>query len=177
MNGINDFVLGGYPLPQTSVYYPNMGDFVNGGFPLPQTPVFFPASNGSLPKAPPMPRAAIAHGGAGPLSPSMNSLSGVRSDMIRGFSGLGRSDMIRGFSGLGGCGCGSPNQMVRGFSGMGALATTDFGLVNGDTIIPQASLPTFLQGDNWITGFPNVYTAGVVVIAAVMFMGGKKGRR
>lgn len=166
MNGMNDFVLGDYPLPYNPV---SMGDFVKGGFPLPFTSVIMPAANGSLPKAPPMPRAAIAHGGAGPLSPSMNPLNGV--------SGIGRSDMIRGFSGMGGCGCGSPNEMVRGFSGMGTLATTDFGLVNGDTIIPQVSLPTFLQGDNWISGFPNVYTAGVVVIGIVLFMGSKKGRR
>jgi hypothetical protein len=197
---LRDFVNGGYPLPWEPVFFPNgVGDFVNGSFPLPQTPVFFPSSGGSLPKAPSMPRSAIAHGAAGPASPSVNSLSGVSSlgmhDMIRGFSGvggcgcghpyemprgfsgLGMHDMIRGFSGVGGCGCGHPYEMARGFSGMGTLATTDFGLVNGDTIIPQASLPTFLQGDNWITGFPNVYTAGVVVIAAVMFMGGKKGRR
>jgi hypothetical protein len=170
MNGLRDFVNGSFPLPWEPVYFPTgVGDFVNGGYPLPQVPVFVPSSNGSLPKAPPMPRAAIAHGGAGPLSPSMNSLSGV--------SSLGRSDMIRGFSGVG-CGCGNPTDMVRGFSGMGTLATTDFGLINGDTIIPQASLPTFLQGDNWISGFPNVYTAGVVgAIAIAMMMGGKKGRR
>ena|ERR1700722_12670589 len=171
--GLRDFVNGGFPLPDGPVYIPGMGwmgggvaDFVNGGFPLPATPVYMPAANGSLPKAPPMPRAAIAHGGAGPLSPSMNALSG-----------MGRSDMIRGFSGVGGCGCGSPNEMVRGFSGMGLLATTDFGLVNGDTIIPQASLPAFLQGDNWVAGFPNLYTAIGVGIVAFMVMGGKKGRR
>jgi hypothetical protein len=171
--GLRDFVNGGFPLPHEPVYIPGMGwmgggiaDFVNGGFPLPATPVYMPAANGSLPKAPPMPRAAIAHGGAGPLSPSMNALSG-----------MGRSDMIRGFSGVGGCGCGSPNEMVRGFSGMGLLATTDFGLINGDTIIPQASLPTILQGDNWVSGIPNLYTAIGVGIVAFMVMGGKKGRR
>ena len=61
---------------------------------------------------------------------------------------------------------------------MGTLATTDFGLVNGDTIIPQASLPTFLQGDNWITGVPNLYTAmGGVVLALVVIASQKKGRR
>lgn len=174
--GLRDFVDGGFPLPQGPVYVPGMGwmggmaDFVPGGFPLPQNPVYMPAANGSLPKAPPMPRAAIAHGGAGPLSPSMNALSG-----------MGRSDMIRGFSGVGGCGCGSPNEMVRGFSGMGLL-TTDFGLVNGDTIIPQASLPAFLQGDSWISGIPNLYTAigaGVIFFMVEMSARGtiKRGRR
>jgi hypothetical protein len=157
MNGFGDFTNGGFPLPQGPVYYPGMGyvgDFVKGGFPLPMTSVYMPSSNGSLPKAPPMPRAAIAHGSSGPASPSLNGLRGV--------SGL------RGI----GCGCGP-----RGFGGMGTLATTDFGLVNGDTIIPQASLPSFLQGDNWISGLPNLYTAGVVVVGVFMFMGGKKGRR
>jgi hypothetical protein len=169
MNGLRDFVNGGFPLPWEPVFFPNgVGDFVNGGFPLPQVPVFFPSSAGSLPKAPSMPRAAIAHGSAGPASPTVNSLSGV--------SSLGMHDMIRGFSGVGGCGCGHPNEMVRGFSGMGTLAPTDFGLVNGDTIIPQASLPTFLQGDNWISGFPNVYTAGIGVVG-LFIMFAKKGRR
>jgi hypothetical protein len=160
--GLRDFVNGGFPLPHEPVYIPGMGwmgggiaDFVNGGFPLPATPVFMPAANGSLPKAPPMPRAAIAHGGAGPLSPSMNALSG-----------MGSVGSLRG------CGCGP-----RGFNGMGTLATTDFGLINGDTIIPQASLPTILQGDNWVSGIPNLYTAIGVGIVAFMVMGGKKGRR
>ena len=159
--GLRDFVNGGFPLPQGPVYIPGMGwmggmaDFVPGGFPLPATPVYMPAANGSLPKAPPMPRAAIAHGGAGPLSPSMNSLSGIGS-----------------IGGMGGCGCGP-----RGFNGMGTLATTDFGLINGDTIIPQASLPAFLQGDSWVAGFPNLYTAIGVGLVAFMVMGGKKGRR
>lgn len=166
---LGDFVNGQFPLPWTPVI--SMGEFVAGGFPLPQTPVFFPSANGSLPKAPDIPRAAIAHGSAGPASPTPNMLAGIssigRSDMIRGFSGMGdRSDMIRGFSG---CGCGSPNDMVRGFSGMGTLTS--------DTLIPQASLPTFLQGDAYITGFPTVYLAGIVVLVAVSVIGGKKGRR
>lgn len=149
MNGLRDFVMGSYPLPWTPVI--SMGEFVAGGFPLPQTPVFFPDANGSLPKAPPMPRALIAHGSAGPASPTPNLLAGV--------SGIGRS-------GMGGCGCGP----VPGFGGMGTLTS--------DTLIPQASLPTFLQGDAYITGFPTVYLAGIVVLAAVAVMGGsKRGRR
>ena len=65
-----------------------------------------------------------------------------RHDMIRGFSGMdisggvnGRSDMIRGFSGVGDCGCGGS---CGGCGGMGTLT--------GDTLIPQAMLPAFLQG-------------------------------
>lgn len=158
MNGISDFVAGGYPLPWEPVWHPSIGDFVMGGFPLPQGPVFMPSANGSLPKAPDMPRAAIAHGSAGAASTAAPTNMAPTN-----LSGLG-------------CGCGS----VRGFSGMGALSTTDFGLVSGDTIIPQASLPTFLQGDNWITGFPNLYTAiGVGVLALVIgsSMGGGRRRR
>jgi hypothetical protein len=79
MNGLNDFVAGGYPLPWNVISMSGLSDFVNGGFPLPQTPVYFPSSQGSLPKAPPMPKALIS---------------------------LGRHDMIRGFSGVGDCGCG-----------------------------------------------------------------------
>jgi hypothetical protein len=154
MNGLHDFVAGGYyPLPWNVISMAGLSDFVNGGFRLPQTPVYFPDKNGSLPKAPPMPRALIGNGLG-------------RSDMIRGFSGVnGRSDMIRGFSGVGDCGCGGS----CGCGGMGTLTS--------DTFIPQASLPTFLQGDAYITGFPTVYLAGAVVLGLVLFMGGKKGRR
>jgi hypothetical protein len=150
---MSDFVYGGYPLPQGPV---GLRDFVPGGFPLPWTPVFIPSKDGSLPKAPPMPRAAIAHGASGPASPNPATTP----------SG--------GTSSLSGCGCGMPGY----YGGMGTLATTDFGLVNGDTIIPQASLPTFLQGDNWISGMPNIYTAlGVGVLVLVVASGSKKGRR
>ena len=152
MNGLRDFVMGGYPLPWMPV---NMGDFVAGGFPLPQTPVFIPDSGGSLPKAPPMPRAAIAHGSAGPASPTLNSLSGI--------SGIGCGS---------GCGC-----TVPGFGGMGSLCTTCSASMVSDTLIPQASLPTFLQGDAYIAGFPTVYLGGIVLLGVFMMMGGKKGRR
>ena len=140
MNGLADFVPGGFPLPWNPVLADSgIGDFVMGGFPLPQNPVFYPSASGSLPKAPPMPMALIGNGG-----------------------GMGhRSDMIRGFSGVGCCDC-----------GMGALT--------GDTIIPQASLPAFLQGDSLVTGVPTVYLAGGVLVALVvlpMLMGGGGRRR
>lgn len=137
MNGLHDFVAGGYPLPWNVISMAGLSDFVNGSFPLPQTPVYFPSSQGSLPKAPPMPKALI---------------------------NLGRHDMIRGFSGVG-CGCGGS----CGGCGMGTLT--------GDTLIPQAMLPAFLQGDTYIAGFPTVYLAGAVVLGLVLFMGSKKGRR
>jgi hypothetical protein len=139
MNGLHDFVAGGYPLPWNVISMAGLSDFVNGGFPLPQTPVYFPSSQGSLPKAPPMPKAFIS---------------------------LGRHDMIRGFSGLGDCGCGGS---CGGCGGLGTLT--------GDTLIPQASLPTFLQGDAYIAGFPTVYLAGAVVLGVALFMGSKRGRR
>ena len=61
--GLSDFVPGGFPLPWTPVY-DGMGEFVPGGFPLPQTPVYFASANGSLPKAPDLPMAAINGNGA-----------------------------------------------------------------------------------------------------------------
>ena|SRR5271166_1075898 len=131
MNGIGDFVNGGFPLPWIPV---GMGEFVPGGFPLPQNPVgFFPSAAGSLPKAPDIMRSQIGNGGS--------TSCGM------------------------GCGC-----------GMGALSPTDWGLVSGDTIIPQASLPVFLQGDTWVAGFPNLYLAGVALVVAVAVIGGSKAR-
>jgi hypothetical protein len=73
MNGLAEFVSGGFPLPQNPVKFPwatgvSMGEFVLGGFPLPQNPVGFRASvNGSLPKAPPIPMALIGHGNGAEL--------------------------------------------------------------------------------------------------------------
>jgi hypothetical protein len=72
-------------------------------------------------------------------------------------------------SGCGGCGCGE---------GMGALCPTCSASMATDTFIPQASLPTFLQGDAYMAGFPTVYLAGAVALTlAFMFMGSKRGRR
>jgi hypothetical protein len=163
MNGLHDFVAGGYPLPWNVISMAGLSDFVNGGFPLPQTPVYFPSSQGSLPKAPPMPKALINLG---------------RHDMIRGFSGgvNNRSDMIRGFSGVGDCGC---SGSCGGCGGLGAIAgcATCSASMLTDTLIPQASLPAFLQGDAYIAGYPTVYLAGAVVLGLVLFMGSKRGRR
>jgi len=158
MNGLADFVNGGFPLPWTPVF-DGMGEFVGGGFPLPQNPVYFPSVNGSLPKAPPMPKALINLG---------------RHDMIRGFSGMGeRSDMIRGFSGMG-----ERSDMIRGFSGVGCgCGGSCGGCGMGDW---TSSLPTFLQGSTTLPGVgavPTVYLAGGVLLAAFLFMGGRKGRR
>ena len=129
MNGLADFVSGGYPLPWTPVI--SMGEFVAAEFPLPQNPVYFASSKGSLPKAPDMPMALIAHGNGASL----------------------------------GCGCGGS---CAGCGGLGGL---------GDTLIPQASLPTFLQGDALVSGIPTVYLAAGVLLAAVLFMGGRSARR
>ena len=84
------------------------------------------SANGSLPKAPDIPRALI----------------GAKNGKAAGCGGP--------------CGCSG---------GMGALT--------GDTLIPQASLPSFLQGDALISGVPTVYLAGGVLLVAVMMMGGK----
>jgi hypothetical protein len=138
MNGLQDFVPAGYPLPWNPV---TMGEFVPGGYPLPWNPVFFASSNGSLPKAPNLPMAAI----------------GAKN---------GKAAIAAASSGCGDCGCGGS----CGGCGMGTLSS--------DTFIPQASLPVFLQGDAYITGFPTVYLAGAVVVTlAVMFMGGRSARR
>ncbi len=66
-----------------------------------------------------------------------------------------------------GCGCGGS---CGGCGGMGTLSS--------DTFIPQASLPSFLQGDAYITGFPTLYLAGaVVLVLGFMFAGSSGGRR
>jgi hypothetical protein len=176
MNGLHDFVAGGYPLPWNVISMAGLSDFVNGGFPLPQTPVYFPSSQGSLPKAPPMPKALINLG----RHDMIRGFSGMgeRSDMIRGFSGGvdGRSDMIRGFSGVGDCGCSGSGGGCGGLGAIAGCATCSASMTT-DTLIPQASLPAFLQGDAYIAGYPTVYLAGAVVLGLVLFMGSKRGRR
>jgi hypothetical protein len=174
MNGLSDFVAGGFPLPWTPVY-DGMGEFVGGGFPLPQNPVYFPSAQGSLPKAPDMPRALIGNGlGRSDMIRGFSGM-GERSDMIRGFSGMGeRSDMIRGFSGMG-----ERSDMIRGFSGVGdcGCGGSCGGCGMGDW---TSSLPTFLQGSVTLPAVgsvPTVYLAGGVLLAAFLFMGSKKGRR
>ncbi len=130
---LSDFVPAGYPVPWNPI---TMGEFVPGGFPLPATPVYFSDSNGSLPKSPDMPMAAIG---------AKNGKAAIAAA-----SGMGC-----------GCGCGG---------GMGTLSS--------DTLIPQASLPAFLQGDAYITGFPTLYLAGaVVLVLGFMFAGGSSRRR
>ncbi len=64
-----------------------------------------------------------------------------------------------------GCGCG------------GGCGSCGMGTLSSDTIIPQASLPAFLQGDAYIAGFPTVYLAGVALIAAVAMFGNSTSRR
>lgn len=58
---LGDLVPAGFPLPWQPVY-DGMGEFVPGGYSLPQSPVYFPSAAGSLPKAPDIPMALIAHG-------------------------------------------------------------------------------------------------------------------
>jgi hypothetical protein len=80
-------------------------------------------------------------------------------------SGMGRvPNYVRSL--LNASSTGLEHRHAHGYTGMGGL---------GDTIIPQASLPTFLQGETF--GFPTVYVAGVGVLALIMFMGSRGGRR
>jgi hypothetical protein len=150
MNALNDFVPAGYPLPWNPI---TLADFVPGGFPLPQNPIYFASSNGSLPKAPSLPMAAIG------AKNGKAAIAAAASDSC------------------GGCGCGGS---CGGCGGLGAIAgcATCSASMTSDTIIPQASLPAFLQGDAYMAGFPTVYIAGaVVLLVGFMMMGGKRGRR
>jgi hypothetical protein len=156
MNGVADFVPGGYPLPWNPI---TLGDFTPGWFPLPQNPVGFrPSANGTLPKAPDIPMALIGHGNGKSL--------GCGGDCgCDDCSGMGRvPNYVRSL--LNASSTGLEHRHAHGYTGMGGL---------GDTIIPQASLPTFLQGETF--GFPTVYVAGVGVLALIMFMGSRGGRR
>jgi len=161
-NGLADFVSGGFPLPWTPVY-DGMGEFVGGGFPLPQNPIY-PSASGSLPKAPPMPMALIGHG------------NGQADDCGAGMGcGCGGS--------CGGCGMGAYPNYGRSLANASAVglehrhAFDGIGALTSDTLIPQAKLPTFLQGDAYISGVPTVYLALGVLAAGFMFMGGSSGGR
>lgn len=136
-------------------------DFVQGGYPLPWNPV---TMGEFVPGGFPLPWTPVFYpdsSGTLPKSPDMPMAAiGAKN---------GAAAIAAASDGCGsgmGCGCGGS----CGGYGMGALT--------GDTIIPQASLPTFLQGDSIITGFPTVYLAGAgLVIVAFLFMGGRSGRR
>ncbi len=151
MNALQDFVPASFPLPWNVITMAGLQDFVAGGFPLPQNPIRYvpPASaNGSLPKAPPMPMANIG---------AKNGKDYMSAVMTGGGCG-------------GSCGCG-------GLGAIAGCATCSASMVS-DTLIPQASLPAFLQGDAYIAGFPTVYLAGAVALTlAFMMMGSKRGRR
>ena len=132
-----------------------LADFVSGGFPLPWTPVYdgmgeFVGGGFPLPQNPIYPSAS----GSLPKAPPM--------PMALIGHGNGQADDCG--AGMG-CGCGGS----CGGCGMGALTS--------DTFIPQAKLPTFLQGDAYISGFPTVYLALGVVAVGFMFMGGSSGGR
>lgn len=135
-----------------------LGDFVAGGFPLPASPIYdgmgdFVCGGFPLPQNPVYFQPSIT--GSLPKTPDLTSadLAPIPSYDSPCGSGMG-------------CGCGGS---CGGGCGMGALT--------GDTIIPQASLPSFLQGDALITGFPTLYLAAGVILAGLFFMNSKKGRR
>jgi hypothetical protein len=139
-----------------------LNDFVAGGYPLPWNPVTL---GDYVPGAFPLPWNPVffaSSGGSLPKAPP------IPMAMIGAKNGKAAMAAAGGDCGSGmGCGCGGS----CGGCGMGTLSS--------DTIIPQASLPTFLQGDSYITGFPTVYLAGAVVFGLVLFMGSssRRGRR
>ena len=140
-----------------------LADFVAGGFPLPQSSVRMPAiydgmgdfvcGGFPLPQTPV--RYIASADGSLPKAPDL-----VTADLAP-IPSYDTPDCGGGM----GCGCGG----TCGGCGMGALT--------GDTIIPQASLPSFLQGDALITGFPTLYLVAGGFLAAFFFMNTKKGRR
>ena len=135
-------------------------DFVPGSYPLPWNVITMSGLQDFVPAGFPLPWNPVFYpssGGSLPKAPPLPmALIGAKN---------GKAAMAAGDGCGTGCGCGGS----CGGCGMGSLSS--------DTIIPQASLPTFLQGDAYITGFPTVYLAGAVVLGLVLFMGGKRGRR
>ncbi len=133
-------------------------DFVPGGYPLPYNPITLADF---VPGGYPLPFNPVFFAnsnGSLPKAPDLpmayigakNGKAAVVAAATNGGCGMG-------------CGCDS-------CGGMGTLSS--------DTFIPQASLPAFLQGDAYISGFPTVYLAGaVVLVLGFMMMGSKKGRR
>jgi hypothetical protein len=187
---LQEFVPAQFPLPFNPLIHGDlgMGDFVPAGFPLPQIPIRQGTSPNSLVAAPPIyqsqinpvttqkaiQNAALA-GIDRPFWYGNDQYTAADPGRLREDNSAWRLDealigvhvRAPSFVGLGGCGCGGG---CGGCGGMGTLTS--------DTIIPQASLPTFLQGDAYITGFPTVYLAGAIVLTlGVMMMGGKRGRR
>jgi hypothetical protein len=123
-------------------------DFVPGGFPLPWVPVY-DGMGEFVGGGFPLPQNPVASvNGSLPKAPPIHKAQ--IAPLPDSSSGVG-------------CCC----------AGMGRL---------GDTIIPQASLPEFLQGDFTIPVVnytaPLVYVAaGAIVVAMVMFGGGRSRRR
>ncbi len=122
-------------------------DFVPGQFPLPWMPVF-DGMGEFVPGGFPLPQNPVFY-------PSKNGSLPKAPDMPMALIGNGNGATLDDCGGGMGCGCQS--------CGMGALT--------GDTLIPQASLPSFLQGDSWITGVPTLYIAGgALLVTWAMFM-------
>ena len=134
-----------------------LNDFVPAGYPLPWNPITLADF---VPGGYPLPWNPVFFPSAAGSLPKAPNLPMAAIGAKNGKAAIEAS-------GCGGCGCGGS---CSGCGGMGSLTS--------DTLIPQASLPTFLQGDAYITGFPTVYLAGaVVVLVGFMFMGGRSARR
>lgn len=153
MNGLADFVPGGFPLPWNPILADGLGDFVPGWFPLPQNPIHYQASvNGNLPKSPGIPRALIGSGGAADVR-AVAAMSG---------------DSCAGVSGLSGCGCGH-RMTAPGLGGCGCrMSAPGLGAFDISTLIPGETF-----------GINNTYLVGGVLAAILilpMMSGGRRRR-
>ncbi len=135
-----------------------LNDFVPASYPVPWNPI---TMGDFVPGGYPLPWNPVffpSAAGSLPKSPNLP---------MAAIGAKNGKAAIAAASGCGDCGCGGS---CGGCAGMGTLSS--------DTFIPQASLPAFLQGDSYITGFPTVYIAGAVALTlAFMFMGGRSARR
>lgn len=133
-----------------------LADFVAGSFPLPQSPIYDGLGD-FVPGSFPLPQVPVYY------RPSASgSLPKAQDLTTADLAPVPSYDSPDSGCGAGmGCGCGS--------CGMGTLT--------GDTIIPQANLPSFLQGDSLISGVPTLYLVAGGFLAAFFFMNAKKGRR
>jgi hypothetical protein len=138
-----------------------LNDFVPAGYPLPWNPITLAEF---VPGGFPLPQNPVYFASAGGALPKAPGIPMAAIGARNGKAAIAAAAA----SGCGDCGCGGS---CGGCGGMGTLSS--------DTFIPQASLPAFLQGDAYITGFPTVYLAGAVALTLVlmMSMGGRSARR